>query len=96
MDVIFIREMSLQSILESVFNRFTYFSKEKLLLILKDLISNYKILDKKHEAQKVENIILKARILEFESKETKAKIQEVNKSYSKPLRQSKQNGKIKE
>ncbi len=76
--------MSLQSILASVFNRFTYFSKEKLLLILKDLISKYKILDKKYETQKLENKILKEKILEFESKEIKAKIQEVNKSYSKP------------
>jgi hypothetical protein len=32
--------MSLKSILASVFNRFAYFSKEKLLLILKDLILN--------------------------------------------------------
>jgi transposase len=76
--------MSLKSILASVFNRFTYFSKEKLLLILKDLILNYKILDKKYEAQKLRTKILEQKILEFESKETKAKIQEVNKSYSKP------------
>jgi len=76
--------MSLQSVLALVFNRFTYFSKGKLLLILKDLISNYKILDKKHEAQKLENIILKEKILELKYKETKAKVQEVNKSYSKP------------
>lgn len=76
--------MSLQSILRSVFNRFTYFSKEKLLLILKDLISNYKILDKKYEAQKLKIRILEEKISEFESKEIKAKISDVNKSYSKP------------
>jgi len=76
--------MSLQSILRSVFNRFTYFSKEKLLLILKDLISNYKILDKKYEAQKLKIRILEEKISGFESKEIKAKISDVNKSYSKP------------
>jgi len=76
--------MSLQSVLALVFNRFTYFSKGKLLMILQDLISSYKMLDKKYEAQKLKNIILEEKILEFESKETKAKIQEVNKSYSKP------------
>ena len=76
--------MSLQSILSLVFSRFAYFSKEKLLLILKDLILNYKILDKKYEAQKLKNKILEEKILEFESKETKEKIKDVNKSYSKP------------
>lgn len=76
--------MSLQSILSSVFNRFTYFSKEKLLLILKDLISNYKILDKKYEAQKLKNISLEEKIKELESKHAKAKITAVNRSYSKP------------
>lgn len=76
--------MSLQSILSSVFNRFTYFSKEKLLLILKDLISNYKLLDKKYEVQKLKIRTLEKKILELESKQTKAKISEVNKSYSRP------------
>ena len=83
--------MSLQSILASVFSRFTYFSKEKLLLILKELISNYKRLDGKHEALdrkyealKHEKKTLEVKIKEFETKEAKAKIFSVNKSYSKP------------
>ncbi|MCD4746455.1 MAG: IS66 family transposase [Bacteroidales bacterium] len=54
------------------------------MLILKDLISNYKILDKKYEVQKLKIRTLEEKILELESKETKAKISEVNKSYSKP------------
>lgn len=83
--------MSLQSILSSVFNKFSYFSKEKLLNTLQDLISNYKLLDKryksldkKHEELQLENKILELKIAEFEKKVIKAKIVAVNKSYSEP------------
>ena len=76
--------MSLKSILSSVFNIYRYYSKEKLLTILKTMISNYKILDKKHETQKLRIIALEEKVKEFELNETKAKISAVNKSYSKP------------
>jgi transposase len=76
--------MSLKSILASVFSHFTYYSKEKLLILLKELISNYKILDKKYEELKLKNKSLEEKVKDFESKEAKAKISAVNKTYSKP------------
>ncbi len=83
--------MSLQSILYTVFSKFTYFSKEKLLLILKDLISNYKSLDEKHKSLdkthaelNIKYQTISNKLKELEQKETKSKIISVNKSYSQP------------
>jgi len=76
--------MSLKSILTSVFSLYRYYSKEKLLAILKTMISNYKILDKKHEELKLKNKSLEEKVKEFELKAVQAKITSVNKSYSQP------------
>ena len=76
--------MSLQSILSTIFSKFTYFSKDKLLLILKDLITQYKSLDKEHVELKLKYKELSDKLSEFEKKEVSSKISSVNQSYSKP------------
>ncbi len=76
--------MSLQSILSTIFSKFTYFSKDKLLSILKDLISQYKSLDKEYVALKLKYKEVSDKLSEFEKKEVSSKISSVNLSYSKP------------